>query len=413
MQDATDLEELRRARWFAGKARRIRAIREVGRFTVDNGAGLALADVAYEDGGQERYLLLDDGLRWGPLLRGLQRRPLDGPAGRLELRPSPALAALMPDAPDAAEHVPSTDQSNTLVAVGDRLLVKAYRKLEAGLHPEVELGAALAGSDAPVPAHGGSVHHVAPDGADTAIALLQELVIDAVSGWEPPIEAMATALRGEAAARDAVVAFWAAAGGAAGGLQTALADRLGLAHDPGAPARWRADAGAALAEAAGCDADAAAAREPLAARLDALIRGDGAPLTGRIHGDLHVAQLLHAPGRVLVIDFEGDPTAPLLRRRAPDTPLRDVAALLRSIDHVGAAAARRADGADPTAVVEASRAATLAAYRARASIAVDPGLLGALEAAAACRELVYAHRQLPEWLYAARAGLRRLLDRTP
>lgn len=411
MQDVIELEQLQGARWFAGKARRVTTIRDAGGFSVDNAGRLRLADVDYADGGSERYLVPDEGLRWGDVVRALRAVPADGPAGRLELRPAPALDVLLPERAGAPERVPSVDQTNTLVTVGDRLLVKAYRKLEPGVHPEVELGAALVGTGAPVPAHAGSLHVVAPDGSDTTIALLQEHVAGARSGWEPPIEDLRTVLAG-AGEHDEVVAFWRAAGAAAGVLQAALAERLGLRDDAGAPARWHASASAALAEAARLDPRAAAARDALAARLAGLAEDGAPPPVGRVHGDLHVAQLLHAGDAVLVVDLEGDPTVPLAQRGEPDTPLRDLAALLRSVDHVGAAAARRAGGADPGPLVEAARAAVLDGYRSRATIAVAPALLAALEAAAACRELVYAHRVVPEWAYAAQAGLARLLGRT-
>jgi predicted trehalose synthase len=79
---------------------------------------------------------------------------------------------------------------------------------------------------------------------------------------------------------------------------------------------------------------------------------------------------------------------------------------------VGAAAARRVDGrADPAPFADAACAAALAAYEQATGAAADRRLLAALELASECRELVYAHRVLPEWAYAPRAGLRRLLAR--
>jgi maltokinase len=164
----------------------------------------------------------------------------------------------------------------------------------------------------------------------------------------------------------------------------------------------------------------AAALEPAAAQAASEIRRRLADLDGvagqassltRIHGDLHFGQFLRTPDRTLIVDLEGDPTAPLADRRRPDTPLRDVAALLRSIDHVGTAAARRADGTDPDAFIMAASAAALAAYEDATGERVDRRLLDALELASECRELVYAHRVVPEWAYAPRSGLRRLLDR--
>jgi maltokinase len=110
-----------------------------------------------------------------------------------------------------------------------------------------------------------------------------------------------------------------------------------------------------------------------------------------------------------VIDFEGDPLRPLAERRRPDTPLRDLAGLLRSADHVGSAASRRACEADPSAWIAAAADAVHTGYAETAPVPVDRALLAALELAKECAELVYALRVLPEWLYAPRLGLRRLL----
>jgi predicted trehalose synthase len=377
------------ARWFAGKGRTVASVAPLG-----GGGGLTVLEVRYADGGSEHYLDIPDGFAWAPLLAG-------GPAEGLELRAAAALAALLPEA-GAREWVPATDQSNTLAVVGERLLVKAYRRLQAGPHPEVELLAALAGRGAPVPAFAGSLHW---DGH--ALALLTEFVPDAEAGWEAPIERAAAALRSGAEPGPE----WAAAGRAAGELHAALADAFGLAPaGAGDLARWRADAEAALAEAASRDAEVAAAAPRVRARLAAFDRV-APPLVTRIHGDLHIAQLLRrGDAPPLVIDFEGDPLRPLAERRRPDTPLRDLAGLLRSIDHAGSAAARRAGDAAPDAWIAAATAQALDAYRAAAPVAVDADLLAALELAKECWEFVYAQRVLPEWLYAPRLGLRRLLE---
>jgi trehalose synthase-fused probable maltokinase len=379
------------------------------------GAGrLTIVDVRYADaagpggppaGAAERYLLGPEELRWAPLLARLGAGPLDGDGGRLELRATPALEAL---AGGEGERVPATDQTNTLVVLGERLLVKAYRRLHAGPHPEVELLGALAGRGAPVPELAGSIHWVDAAGEDTAVALLQAFVPGAEDGWEAPIERAAAALR---AGPPYDAGEWAAAGRAAGRLHAALADAFGTAPATAEHlARWRADAEAFLAEAAGADPEAAAAAPAVRERLAAFERLSPPPLT-RIHGDLHVAQLLRAgDGEPLVIDFEGDPLRPLAARRAPDTPLRDLAGLLRSADHAGSAASRRADGAAPEAWIAAATEAALAGYAESAPVAVDRELLAALELAKECAELVYALRVLPEWLYAPRLGLRRLLE---
>jgi predicted trehalose synthase len=396
------------ARWFAGKGRTIAAMEPHG-----GAAGLTFVEVRYEDAGGgdavERYLTFPDAFAWAPLVARLRAGAVEGDGGRLELRAAPALDGLLAGAP-VAERVPATDQSNTLLALGEQLLVKAYRRLQGGPHPEVELLTALAGGDAPVPEFAGSIHWVAA-GEETAIALLQAFVPDTEAGWEAPIERAAAALR---AGPPYDTGEWRAAGVAAGALHAALVAAFGV--EPAGPddlARWRAEAEAALAEAAGADPDVAAVAHRVRARL-AAFEAVSPPQLTRIHGDLHVAQLLRRDSGAppLIIDFEGDPLRRLSDRRRLDTPLRDLAGLLRSVDHVGSAASRRADGAAPEAWIAAASDATLAGYSETAPLPVDPVLLAALELAKECAELVYAQRVLPEWLYAPRLGLRRLLEDT-
>jgi maltokinase len=100
----------------------------------------------------------------------------------------------------------------------------------------------------------------------------------------------------------------------------------------------------------------------------------------------------------------------LAARRRRSTPLWDVATLLRCLDHLGSAAARRNVDVEPDAWIEAATAAALDAYCARPPVPVDRELVTLLELAKECMEFVYAVRYLPEWLYAPRAGLRRLLE---
>jgi maltokinase len=374
--------------------------------TVEVG-GLGVLEIGYaDDGDRERYLIHSDTLRWMDLLHSLGAGPLTNETARLELRPGPALDPLLASA-GGEQRLASLDQSNTLVVIGERLLVKAYRNLRSGVHPEVETFAALAGTQAPVPGFGGSLVLAEEGGRETTVALLQEYVADAASGWEAMIAPAAAHLRGE---HDVALPRFADAGAGSAVLHRVLAERLGTERAPAAGASWHREAVLALQAARRLEPslDVTTSAE-LGERLAALASAEDA-LVQRIHGDLNLAQFLFAPSGVLIVDFEGNPTAPLERRRVRDTPLRDVASLLRSIDHIGSAAARRTAGVDPSAWIERTRSTALDAYECEAGAPADRALLHALEIVAECHEVVYAHRVVPEWAYVVRAGLERLLN---
>lgn len=152
----------------------------------------------------------------------------------------------------------------------------------------------------------------------------------------------------------------------------------------------------------------------VAAALDAVRALPAVPPRQRVHGDLHLGQVLRSPERWYVLDFEGEPAAPLELRTRPDLALRDVAGVLRSIDY--AAAVGGLQSAEADAWTAPARAALRAGYEQAATddLPADTTsrLLEALELDKALYEAVYEARNRPAWLPIPLAGLDRLLGAT-
>jgi len=360
----------------------------------------------------------------------------------LVCRPARALGALASGGADAIEALSErplgADQSNTSVVLGDRVLLKAYRRLEDGLNPDLELNAWLAEEVRfpAVPALGGYAEVVSARRAAT-VALLQEFVADGVDAYEATAEQLADWI---AAPGEVTVDFATEIAAGMGELTAALHDALTAAPDaPGFAVReasreelrrWRTDAQRQLQRALDVvGGDAGRELRDMAPIIAEHLTGFEAtptvPRVARIHGDLHLGQVLLAPDGARVIDFEGDPTRSIEERRRPTSPLRDVASMLRSLDHVGRSAQRRAErrpdrtpghaGLDVDAWLARARERFLAAYRAgvrrsSAAITVDDDLLRALEFEKECREFVYAATWLPDWVWAPLEGMRGLVE---
>ncbi|KQS10692.1 hypothetical protein ASG04_04220 [Curtobacterium sp. Leaf183] len=136
----------------------------------------------------------------------------------------------------------------------------------------------------------------------------------------------------------------------------------------------------------------------------------------RIHGDLHLGQVLSAPeprGWVF-LDFEGEPLRPLHERSLPDVPLRDVAGMLRSFDYVAGALAHETEPVDAAAWAHEAREAFLDGYTRGIGVDVRAHreVLDAFELDKAVYEVVYEARNRPTWVGIPVAAVERLAARS-
>jgi maltokinase len=377
-------DRLASARWFGGKAGAVGRIEECDRLDLGGGAALSILRVD----GADLYVWSE-----GEAASALLQSGSDPERGLWQFRDAGVTL------PTGAQERPiGLDQSNTSYVVGERLVVKLYRRIWPGVHPEVELGRHLtetARLDC-VPAFAGSLHW-----NGHAVALVQEYV-PGEDGWA----------WGAAAVQAGDVSDIARLGAESARLHSAL-ESYGSSIATDVDLRgWREAAGAQLdAAIAAVPADVAAElrglRPRVLAELDALESPARPVALQRLHGDFHIGQVLRAAdGRLVVVDLEGEPTRPVAERSRPGPALRDVAAMLRSFDHLGRHVARDVDPAcDVDGWIARAREAFLAAYG-----PVDAGLLRALEVEKETYEFTYAAAFLPEWMYAPVGGMRWLME---
>ncbi|HLR93396.1 MAG TPA: aminoglycoside phosphotransferase [Jiangellaceae bacterium] len=331
--------------------------------------------------------------------------------------------------------VMTAEQSNTSVIFGGEVLLKVFRQLRPGLNPDIEVHHALTEIGSPGIAEllgwmtftsppDKSPQDVSPQHEERSrqfsLAMLQTFLASATDGW-----ALATAsvrdLYAEADLHaDEVGGDFAAEafrlGAATGGVHTALAQALPTARldEPQVmaltdriAARIRRGLEQVPALAPYADALLAAVREPAGAELD----------VQRVHGDLHLGQVLRTVDGWKLVDFEGEPAAPVAERVMLDSPTRDVAGVLRSLDYA-ATHLQLVDHADDDQI----------AYRARewvtrnqdafcdgyASVSgTDPraqaALLRMYEIDKAVYEVAYEARHRPGWLTIPMSAIERLL----
>lgn len=298
------------------------------------------------------------------------------------------------------------EQSNTSIVFEERgeptIILKLFRTLHHGENPDVTVQRALSAAGSPyIPRFFGSQDASWPDvgresgAAQGTLGFAQEFLPGVRDGWAIALEAARDGRDFTEAARDLAIAV--------AGVHGALSVTLETTHaDP--------DVVAAIGSAWRRRLRIAASEVPAVAErveaIDAVYRAavdDPWPQLQRIHGDLHLGQVLAVPGRGWrLVDFEGEPLRPMAERALPDLPLRDVAGMLRSFDYAGAVGG----GDDGAAWAAACQETFIDAYATAAGSAdLDGTLLRALVLDKAVYESIYEARNRPDWLAVPLAGI--------
>jgi maltokinase len=441
-------EFLDRRRWFAAKGRPVRSVAVTGHAALVTDAepllDLVVAVVEFDDGSPaQRYQVLVarrgeiggdlehvvigrvgdhvaydglydtevtawlvDAVRTGAEIAGVRFTP----------EPGAELPAGVPG------RVVGVEQSNTSVAYGERSILKMFRRLTPGLNPDLELHRALrAAGSTQVAALQGAIEGTL-DGEPVTYAMVQDFAANSAEGWAMALASVRDLLAEGDLHADEVGGDFAGESHRLGEtvalVHTELAQALGSSeHDPAEIAdvmRLRLEVAADEIPALDEHIDAVRAAYDALAAL-------GAPVpVQRVHGDLHLGQTLRTPYGWLIIDFEGEPSAPLAERVRPDSPLRDVAGMLRSFDY---AAFHQLRTWDPSAIEPDAQLAWHAqqwATRNRDAFCdgytsgsgVDPRshavLLRAFELDKAVYEVVYETRGRPSWAPIPLASIARI-----
>jgi maltokinase len=324
--------------------------------------------------------------------------------------------------------VMGAEQSNSSLVYDERIILKLFRRVQAGHNPEVEITEALAAQGFTCVAEPLATQRV----RDYDLAILQPFLAGAAEGWAlaltslrdlfgmndtasipiisldapppPPDPAQAGGdFSGEAARLGAMT----------GGMHVALADAFG--RRPADAKAWAASIGAQLDALKPGDVDRTAA-DAIIERLLDIDAGSAI----RVHGDYHLGQVLRTDAGWYVLDFEGEPARSLEERRRPTSPLKDVAGMLRSFHYAASVARTERDEYALEELAAAwedrNRKAFLRGYlKAAGPGAILPPdedsagvVLAAFELEKAAYELAYERAYRPDWEPIPLAALRRL-----
>ena len=419
-------------RWFGSKSRE-----SIHGHVVDGAVlhekeprlELKLIEIGFDTGTHETYQLLTDDGGFDALgdprsireLVHLLRAGQEVPAGDgvVEFGVVEGQADVGKELRDA--RAISSEQSNTSIVFDDELILKVFRRLEAGINPELEMLRFLTQHGFPNIAALAGWYSYAGRPMDATLGILQRYVVGGLDGWELAIDSVG----GD---EEQFLSRLRRLGAVTGEMHTTLGSDT---EDPNfCPEPASAESLGLLT--ASVDEEIEALFLDLPDNVDDLepIRGRGEEVRERLrmlthigglghvirhHGDFHLGQILWAAGDWVILDFEGEPARSVPERRRKRSPLRDVAGILRSFAYVASAAPMLRGREASEGFEQRAREEFLAGYHETVETSLVPSgsafekLLAVFELEKAVYELRYEMNNRPEWLPIPVAGIARML----